>query len=91
MGRTYRRTQAGNKAVETQDPNLPVEYRRLLDAIGDGAHEVAVKASLSAHPESDVIEWISLMRELGLIESAPGGDDDLDFTGTFKLSAVNRA
>lgn len=87
--RIYRRTEAGNEAWQTQDRNVPVEYRRILEVVGRGAHEAVIRTSLRDYPAQDVSEWLTNVEELGLIESAPSGPkEDLDFTGQFKIANV---
>jgi hypothetical protein len=87
--RIYRRTDAGNHAWKTQDRNVPVEYRRILEIVGNGAHEAVIRTSLREFPAQEVSEWLANVEELGLIESAPGGaKDDLDFTGNFRISEI---
>lgn len=87
--RIYRRTNAGNKAWDTRDPNIPVEYLRILGVIGVGAHAAVIWTSLRDYPEAHVSEWIANLEELGLIESMQAGPkDDLDFTGSFDIATV---
>jgi hypothetical protein len=87
--RIYRRTSAGNKAWDTRDPNLPVEFLRILGVIGVGAHAAVICTSLRDYPEEHVSEWIANLEELGLIESMQAGPkDDLDFTGSFNIATV---
>ena len=88
--RNYRRTAAGQKAWEKQDPDVPVEYRRILDLIGNGAHSAVLRRNLGGHPESHVDEWLANMEELALIESVSHGEDDLDFTGTFNMTEIRK-
>ena len=86
--RNYRRTAAGQKAWEKQDPDVPIEYRRILELVGNGTHSAVLRANLGGHPESHVDEWLANMEELALIESVSHKEEDLDFTGTFNIAEV---
>jgi hypothetical protein len=86
--RIYRRTAAGQRAWEKQDRDVPTEYRRILELVGNGTHSAVLRANLGGHPESHLDEWLANMEELGLIESAPRGEVDLDFTGVFNIAEV---
>src|SRR2546426_10999554 len=83
-----RRTAAGQKAWEKQDPDVPIEYRRILELVGNGTHSAVLRANLGGHPESHVDEWLANMEELALIESVSHKEEDLDFTGTFNIAEV---
>ena len=86
--RIYRRTAAGQKAWEKQDRDVPGEYRRILELVGNGTHSAVLRANLGGHPESHLDEWLANMEELALIESVPRGEADLDFTGVFNMAEV---
>ena len=86
--RNYRRTAAGQKAWEKQDPDVPIEYRRILELVGNGTHSAVLRSNLGGHPESHVDEWLANMEELALIESVSHKEEDLDFTGTFNIAEV---
>jgi hypothetical protein len=86
--RNYRRTAAGQKAWEKQDPDVPIEYRRILELVRNGTHSSVLRANLGGHPESHLDEWLANMEELALIESVPHGEADLDFTGAFNIAEV---
>ncbi|HXM81532.1 MAG TPA: hypothetical protein VN929_06360 [Burkholderiales bacterium] len=88
--RIYRRTAAGQKAWQTQDPDVPAEYRRILDLVGSGAHSAVLRGNLGGHPESHFDEWLASLEELGLIESVPHSEDDLDFTGSFSVAEIRK-
>src|SRR3989454_7767290 len=83
-----RRPAAGQKAWEKQDPDVPIEYRRILELVGNGTHSAVLRANLGGHPESHVDEWLANMEELALIESVSHKEEDLDFTGTFNIAEV---
>ena len=86
--RIYRRTAAGQQAWEKQDRDVPAEYRRILELVGNGTHSAVLRANLGGHPESHLNEWLANMEELALIESVPHGEADLDFTGAFSMAEV---
>jgi len=86
--RNYRRTAAGQKAWEKQDPDVPIEYRRILELVGNGTHSAVLRANLGGHPESHVDEWLANMEELARIELVSHKAEDLDFTGTFNIVEV---
>ena len=88
--RNYRRTAAGQKAWEKQDPDVPIEYRRILELVGNGTHSAVLRANLGGHPESHVDEWLANMEELALIESVSHKEEDLDFTGTFNVTEIRK-
>src|SRR2546426_11532124 len=84
----YRRTAAGQKAWEKQDPDVPAEYRRILELVGSGTHSAVLRANFGGHPGSHFDEWLANMEELALIESVSHKENDLDFTGTFNIAEV---
>jgi len=86
--RIYRRTAAGQTAWEKQDRDVPGEYRRILELVGNGTHSAVLRANLGGHPESHLDEWLANMEELALIESVPRGEGDLDFTGVFNMTEI---
>ena len=87
--RIYRRTKEGDKACQTQDRDVPLEFRRMLEVIGRGVHGAVLRTSLKNYSAEHIVQWLANLEELGLIESAPAGDkDDLDFTGKFKLAEI---
>jgi hypothetical protein len=87
--RIYRRTKEGDKAWQTQDRDVPIEYRRMLEVIGRGVHGAVLRTSLKGYSEQHIAELLANLERLGVIESAPAGDkDDLDFTGRFKIAEI---
>jgi hypothetical protein len=47
-----------------------------------------LRASLEDCSEEDIHEWLAQLERVGLVESAPVLDNDLDFTGNFQLAAI---
>jgi hypothetical protein len=60
----------------------------VLSSIGSGAHAAILRASLEDCSEEDIQEWLAQLERVGLVESAPILDNDLDFTGNFQLAAI---
>ena len=71
LQRIYRLTEAGSEAWESQDPDLPIEYQRILGAVGEGADLKVIRTSLTSYPENELLEWLATAEELGLIECLP--------------------
>jgi len=89
--RSYRRTEAGRKAWETQSSSVPLEFRRVLGFIPDESHTNEVRARLRRYSDDEVLELLEALESRGLIESAPmAAGQDLDFTGSFRFSDLLR-
>ena len=86
--RIYRRTWAGERAWDAQAPKVSPECWRVLGSIGSGAHAAILRASLQDCSEEDIQEWLAQLERVGLVESVPVLDNDLDFTGNFQLAAI---
>jgi CheY-like chemotaxis protein len=85
MQRIYRRTEAGNKAWDQQDPKVPAEYRRVLGIADPEAHFEVIRGYLQRLPERLLSDLLSEIEELGLLMSEPAGAErDLDFTDNLK-------
>ena len=90
--RIYRRTHAGQQAFLNQSADVPVEYRRVLELVGTGTHAAVISACLRSHPYEQVLEWLTRLEQVGLLESVPqAGADDLDFSGNFSRAALAAA
>jgi hypothetical protein len=90
--RIYRRTRAGQQASLSQSANVPAEHRRVLELVGTGTHVAVIRACLRTHPYEHILEWLSKLEQVGLLESvAQAGANDLDFSGSFKRSALAAA
>jgi hypothetical protein len=90
--RIYRRTSAGQQASLNQSADVPVEYRRVLELVGTGTHVAVIRACLRSHPYEHILEWLSKLEQVGLLESvAQAGADDLDFSGNFNRAALAAA
>ena len=76
----------------SQSADVPVEYRRVLELVGTGAHAAVIRACLRSHPYEHILEWLTRLEEVGLLESVPqAGADDLDFSGNFSRAALAAA
>ena len=90
--RIYRRTSAGQQAALNQSADVPVEYRRVLELVGTGTHAAVIRACLRSHPYERILEWLSKLEQVGLLESvAQATVDDLDFSGNFNRAALAAA
>jgi hypothetical protein len=92
MPRIYRRTDAGTRAWDTQDPRVPLECRRVLGLVRhdtDPKH-IEPKLGLSERALADILDELE---ELGLLSSFDMTPDrtDLDFTGKFTIAELLKA
>ena len=89
MSLLYRRTEAGRKAWDAQEANVPLEYRRVLGLFvhDTDAREVRAKLGWSEGALNDVLEELE---EKGMLERYETDDRvDLDFTGSFSVAGLN--
>jgi hypothetical protein len=90
--RLYRRTDAGRKVWDTQNTQVPLEYRRVLGVIGldTDPHQVRISLGLSQTALDEILEELE---EQGLVKSIHVGPDatDLDFTGKFSRADLQAA
>ncbi|HKU48137.1 MAG TPA: response regulator [Burkholderiales bacterium] len=83
--RIYRLTQAGRKAWEQEDTAVPADYRRILWAMD--VHRGAAKSLARLYPAEMLMEWLSEMEEIGLIEVIP---QDQTLEGGFRPEGPDR-
>lgn len=89
MKRIFKRTEAGRKAWDTQNPDVPLEYRRILGLIKTEMHVDSIRASVGRYSEAELLELLAELEGRGLVESVQGAaEHDLDFTGEFNVSAL---
>jgi hypothetical protein len=82
----YRRTAAGQSALETDTP-LAAPLRRVLMLIEGETHAHLVRRLLRDHTESNIAYWLSQLERSGFLEALPSPlHHDLDFTGSFAFS-----
>jgi len=82
--RIYRRTEAGNEAVSSDDTAVPSDYRRLLKLIDQDTHIDVVRGCLRQFPDKLIREWLDELVEVGYLDhAAPADPLDLDFTAYF--------
>jgi hypothetical protein len=75
-----------------QSTDVPVEHRRVLELVATGTHPAVIRACLRSHPYEHILEWLTKLEEVGLLESVPqAGTDDLDFSGNFNRAALAAA
>jgi hypothetical protein len=90
--RLYRRTEAGRKAWETQNPGVPLECRRVLGLIGVDTDPDALRTRLGCS-ETALNEILEELEELNLVKSVEASLErtDLDFTGKFSKAQIQAA
>jgi hypothetical protein len=81
----YRRTAAGQSAWESGAP-LPTPLRHVLAVIEADTHSNVLRRLLRQHTERALLDWLSQLEKLGLVQSLPSHlEHDLDFTGSFEF------
>jgi len=90
--RIYRRTEAGNDAVSSDDIAVPSDYRRLLKLIDQDTHIDVVRGCLRQYPDRLIGEWLDELVEVGYLDHvAPADPLDLDFRAYFSTGAARSA
>ena len=85
---TYRRTEAGDEALRSEDAAIPVDYRRMLCVIEGDTHVNVVRGRLRRYRDSLIDAWLGELEELGFIEtSRASAAYDLDFQPLADASA----
>ena len=85
--RLYLLTEAGKTAWQTQDPRVPVEYRRLLGLIKTETHPSSLRAQLGRYSEADTIDLLDELVQRGLLRAVEAeAKNDLDFTGNLNFA-----
>jgi hypothetical protein len=92
MARLYRRTDAGRKAWDTQDAQVPLEYRRLLGLVGHDTDPRELRAKLG-WSEAALKEMLDELEEQGMVSSIETDPErtDLDFTGKLFIAQLQAA
>jgi hypothetical protein len=92
MARRYRRTDAGRKAWDTQDPQIPLEYRRVLGLVGFDTDPAELRAKLG-WSEIALAEILGELEEQRLVQAIEARADstDLDFTGKLSIAQLQAA
>jgi hypothetical protein len=91
MALLYRRTETGRKAWDSQNGDVPLEYRRVLGMFvhDTDAREVRAKLGWSEGALKDVLQELE---EKGMLERYETDDRvDLDFTSSFSVAALDPA
>jgi hypothetical protein len=87
--RAFRRTSRGDAALRDSKSGLSPAYRRILEQI-DAAE--GLRPLLQSYPRSQIVDWLSQLITLGMVESASQSQPDhLSFTGRFKVSELTAA
>jgi len=83
--RIYRRTAAGHTALMESTIGIAGgEYRRILDLVSEEMHYDALRAAMPQYADAVISRWLRELEGRGLLESsAGGGEQNLDFTGSF--------
>lgn len=82
--RIFRRSEAGNEVLKSNDAAVPSDYRRLLKLIDEDTHIDVVRGCLRQYPDRLIEEWLEELVELGYLDrAAPTDPLDLDFTAYF--------
>jgi hypothetical protein len=92
MARRYRRTDAGRKAWDTQDPQVPLEYRRVLGLVGFDTDPAELRAKLG-WSEIALAEILGELEDQRLVQAIEARPDrtDLDFTGKLSIAQLQAA
>jgi hypothetical protein len=92
MARLYRRTDAGRKAWDTQDAQVPLEYRRILGLIAHDTDPRDLRVRLG-WSEAALNDLLNELEEQGLVHWSETDPDrtDLDFTGKFFIAELQAA
>jgi CheY-like chemotaxis protein len=83
--RIYRLTKAGREAWEHEDTAVPADYRRILWMMD--VHGGAAESLARLYPAEMLMEWLSEMHEIGLIEAIP---QDETLKGGFRAEGADR-
>jgi hypothetical protein len=87
--KVYRRTEAGLKAWQNENPGLSAECRRILGLVVDETHSDSIRGGLRRYSDAQIDNWLAQLETLRLLESSPvAADRDLDFTANFKISEL---
>lgn len=87
---TYRRTERGRKAWDTEDRAVPLEYRRVLGHMGAEVDCDTLRVRVG-YSEAELSEVMAGLEALGLAESLGDERGDLDFTATLKAADLRAA
>ena len=85
--RLYRRSAAGQQALDSADGPHPLEYQRILALVDRDTHSDVVRGCLRQFPDTLLADWLAEMEELGYLRStAADSTQSLDFTELFKAA-----
>ena len=66
---SYRRTEAGEEALRSEDTAIPVDFRRILAHIEGDTHANVIRGRLRRFPDRLIEGWLAELEELGFIET----------------------
>lgn len=90
--RLYRRSAAGQQALNGTDGPHPLEYQRILALVDQDTHSDVVRGCLRQFPDTLLADWLAEMEELGYLRStAADSTQSLDFTDLFKAAQAAAA
>lgn len=92
MARLYSLTDAGRKVWDTQNGQVPLDYRRVLGFVGRDTDPLELRTKFG-WSEAAVEEILKALEEAGLVKSVGAGlsVDELDFTGNFHIADIQAA
>ena len=90
--RIYTRTDAGSRALESQDAALRGETRWVLGLINADTHLDVIRNGMRRYSETEILQLLAELEGEGFINSVEASTEhDLDFTGNFSLAALRAA
>lgn len=92
MPRLYSRTDAGSRAWDSQNNQVPLDCRRVLGVVGHDTAPRDIREKLG-WSEAAVDEILKELEEGGLLKSVDTGPEEsaLDFTGQFLVADIEAA
>ena len=87
----YRRTEAGAAVADSEDPEIPEEYRRILRFLEVESDSAMVRKFLRAHPDELVTQWLAELKELDLIQALPVTEFDPEYTDRIQVAQIAAA
>lgn len=87
--RIYQRTDAGCRALGSNDSDFPDHYRRILALMDTEKHSDEIRTALRRYQDWQIFDWLAELHTLGFIISEPvTSKHDLDFTGSFEAAEL---
>lgn len=89
--RVYRRTRAGDEAVESEDSAIPSDYRRILRLVEGDTHSDVICGRLRHFSDSMLADWLVELEEIGFLSSAAGDSSQSPDFAALMTTAANTA